>query len=424
LTYNELVIDTNILLSDGNALKKFGKHALNIPFVVLQELDKHKSSPGEVGLNARTTIKILDELRLKGSLKVGVPYLEGTVRVLLEVEDKTVSPDDQIIKSAVDLNALTDNVIVVSNDINLRVKASLFDLKAQGHSGKKIHIDDAAMFSGIAHEQVEPSVIDQLHAHGHVYLGNEKEYALNEFIHFINKTNDKHTAIGRVIDEGTVYRMRTIKEAYSIRPKNLEQSCALDLLMDIDVPLVTLMGLAGTGKTLIALAAALDLVLNQNQYEKLIIMRPPVPMGKDIGYLPGSLEEKMAVWLGPILDNFDMLMGERQKHSFEYLVNAGKIEVLPPTFIRGRSLAHSILFVDEAQSLSLHEAKTIVTRMHESSKLIMTGDVRQIDNPKLSSVDNGLSIIVDAFKSYDLAGHVTLTKCERGSLAALAAEVL
>jgi PhoH-like ATPase len=184
------------------------------------------------------------------------------------------------------------------------------------------------------------------------------------------------------------------------------------------------MGLAGTGKTLIALAAALDLVLNQNQYEKLIIMRPPVPMGKDIGYLPGSLEEKMAVWLGPILDNFDMLMGERQKHSFEYLVNAGKIEVLPPTFIRGRSLAHSILFVDEAQSLSLHEAKTIVTRMHESSKLIMTGDVRQIDNPKLSSVDNGLSIIVDAFKSYDLAGHVTLTKCERGSLAALAAEVL
>lgn len=416
----KLVVDTNVLLSDGSALKKLGQVEINIPFIVLQELDKHKTSPGEVGLNARTVIKSLDQLRTEGDLRKGVLNKEGALIRILPEQDKELTPDDQIIAAASEIK----DVLILSNDINLRVKASLKGISAEGYSGNGVDLDEVDSFTGVSELIVEPEVIDQLHANGTIYIPECEQYHPNEYIKFSDAYNKKHTAVGRVVDDVTIQKLKNIKSVFGLQPKNLEQSCALDLLLDIDIPLVSLMGLAGSGKTLISLAAALELVMNRQDYQKIVIMRPPIPMGKDIGYLPGGLEEKMRVWMGPIIDNFEMLMGDNNKFSLDYLLHSGLVEIAPPTFIRGRSIAHSVLLVDEVQSLTTHEIKTIVSRLHESSKLIMTGDVRQIDNPKLSAADNGFSKLVEVFKPYDLAGHITLTKCERGTLAQLAAELL
>lgn len=838
----DLVFDTNVLLSDGSAVRKFGNDRINIPFVVLQELDKHKTDPGDVGVNARTIIKFLDELRESGDLAEGVQILGGTtIRVIMgESEWTALHPDDQIISTARALQETSELPVgIVSNDINLRVKASLYGVPAEGHNGSKVHIDESRLFTGISHVDVDSHNIDELHMMDQIQLPEASSRFPNTFLHLRSPDNPRHTGVARVVGNGVIERLRAPKEVFGIRSKNLEQTCAFDLLLNEDIPLVTLMGQAGTGKTLVSLAAALECVLHKRTHQKVIIMRPPIPMGRDIGYLPGpqplsskivtpegwttmgevkpgsfvigrdgqptkvlgvypkgkketylittsdgtqtqccedhlwltktfedkkrgcegtvkstkeiistlftksgkpnhylprnepvhfskkelpiapytlgallgngsfssvggngrvcitstdneilgriaqevaslgcklsnygnsavynivskekkynnnparsvrltnlttgevrkyssvgraaiatqkdkstlasrceknlvvdnvlheflsdasewtnpirnkiaklgilgglsyekaipsqykystiedrtallqglmdtdgtikkngeasfittskklaedlievvrslggratlcsrdrvgedskiqnrtietkrvsyeftvslpkeinpfyvsrkaerhkctfvceprivsvekcgfeevqcimvdneehlyltndfivthnTLYDKMSVWMGPIIDNFELLLDSNSKSNFEHLVERGVIEIQPPTFIRGRSIMNSIVFVDEAQGLTQHEMKTIVTRMHESSKLIVTGDIRQIDNPRLSALDNGFSFLVEAFKPYDLAGHVTLTKCERSTLASLAAEIM
>lgn len=416
-----------MLLSDGSALKKFGKDRINIPFVVLQELDKHKTGPGDVGLNARMAIRVLDDLRQVGNLADGVKTAEGTtIRVIVEDDPWSSKPaDDQIIDVARTLKlASKHKVIIMSNDINLRVKASLLGVPSEGHNSNSINNDELDLYSGIIHLDVESNCIDQLHAVGQTTLQQTIGLNPNTFIHMRSTENEKHTGVGRVFADGVVEKITSQKEVFGIKSKNLEQTCALDILLDEELPLVTLMGVAGTGKTILGLAAALDLVLNKKEFKKLIIIRPPIPMGRDIGFLPGSLVEKMSVWMGPILDNFEVLLENHTRFNFEHLLDTGVIEIMPPTFIRGRSIMNSVVMVDEAQGLSQHEMKTIVTRMHETSKLIVTGDVRQIDNPKLSALDNGFSYLVEVFKPYEIAGHVTLTQCERSTLAALATQIM
>lgn len=424
----EVVIDTNVFLSDGAAIKKFGQTTINIPFVVLQELDKHKTDSGDVGLNTRLVIRFLEELRERGDLIKGVLTKEGSVvKVIPEIKQtkaKDMSADDMIIQTALDLAEKKD-VTLVSNDICLRVKASVKGLIAKGFNGNQKHADESELFTGLATINIDSAQINSLYSNGSLELEECKGLFPNQFVLFRDSVSEKHTAIARVAKDGVVNRVQNTKDVFGIKSKNLEQACAIDILMDPTIKLVTLMGMAGTGKTLISLATALELVLSKKEFDKLIIMRPPIPMGKDIGYLPGTLEEKMSVWLGPIYDNLETVMkGDNSKITLDYLINSGKVEVMPPTFIRGRSLQNSILLVDEAQSLTVHEVKTIATRMHESSKLILTGDVRQIDNTRLSAVDNGLAHIVEVFKNIDIAGHITLTKGERGTLAALAAELL
>lgn len=422
-----LVLDTNVLLTDGVALKKFGEARVNIPFVVIQELDNHKSDPGEIGLNARIVANLLDDLSLEGDLSKGVKIPEGgEIRVLLGSHlggDKV--PDEQIIDAAKELSKSEDlPVEIISNDTNLRIKARLSGVTATAFSGQHAHIEDDKIYTGISYLDVDGHYIDVLHGYGKVHIPQAQALNLNSFVHLRSTEDEKHTGIGRVVESGVVEKVVSYKNVFGIRPKNLEQTCVMNLLMDKSVPLVSLMGIAGTGKTLMALAAGLEQVIHQEQYERLVIIRPPIPMGKDIGFLPGSLREKLEVWMGPIVDNLEFLIKDSTKFNFDHLVDMGKIEVLPPTFLRGRSMANSYIILDESQSLNRHEMKTVITRVHESSKLITTGDIRQIDNPKLSAMDNGLSHMVEKFKPYAISGHVTLVKGERGTLASLAAEIM
>lgn len=406
-------------------MRKFKDSNINIPFVVLQEIDKHKNKPGETGLNARVCIRMLDELRQQGNLVEGVQLSQDSdsvVKVILHDALVDMQADDIIIEVAKTIGENQD-VLIISNDINLRVKASLVGVASEEHSTGKVAVDEGDINSGIVHLDVDSSVIDDIHTYGKVDIEGV-ELEPNCFVHLRSDINPRHTGIGRVDVDGVANKISVYKNVFGISSRNLEQACALDLLMDSDLPLVSLIGLAGSGKTLMALASALELILNRKEFQKLVIVRPPIPMGKDIGYLPGDLSEKLAVWMGPIVDNFEVLLQSHTRFNFDYLIEKGLIEIMPPTYIRGRSIMNSIMIVDEAQGLNQHEMKTIVTRMHESSKLVVTGDVRQIDSPKLSAVDNGLSYLIEKFRPYDLAGHVTLVTSERSSLAALAAEIM
>lgn len=416
------VLDTNVLLCDGAAFKKFDKANVVIPIGVLEELDKHKNDRGEVGLNARIAIRLLDEVKEKGSLMKGVKVKTGlTVSVHPHHTDEYV--DNQIVDIAAMLVEEGHKVVVVSNDINLRVKADARGVSSTKYSETSVG-DEGDIYSGIRLVKTSSLVINQLHAEGSTVVGAEAVLAPNEFVHLRAEENNDHTAIARLCKDGVVRKVRPPKEVFGISSKNMEQACALDALLDADIPLVTLMGKAGTGKTLIGLAAALEMVLVRRKYTRLIVLRPPIPMGKDIGYLPGSLEEKMDVWAGPIFDSLAFLAPSGGKQSVEALFSSGEIEIAPPTYIRGRSLHNCVVLVDEAQGLTPHEMKTIVTRMGQNSKLIVTGDINQIDSPQMSASDNGLTHLVERFRPEILSAHIKLTKSERSDLAARAAEIL
>lgn len=414
------VLDTNVILEDCNVLKNLENATVNIPLIVLKEIDNNKTQMGEVGFNARSFSKILDGLNFSSYNDI-IKYSDNlNIRFVTLPTANDLIPDDQIIEIAKNINNITNDVILLSNDINVRVKAKLAGLESKPYSKSNINKDD--LYTGIRNIYTDSLIIDSLHSHGSLSMDLD-DVSPNEYVHLISNQNEKHTALAKLGSNNTLFKVKSVKSITGIKPKNLEQACAIDLILNNEIALATLMGNAGSGKTLIALASALYLV-GSGQYQKLVIIRPPIPMGKDIGFLPGSLEEKMMVWMGPILDNLEMLEDGNKKLDIEYLLNAGALEIAPPTFIRGRSIANSIVLVDEAQSLTIHEVKTIVTRIHSSSKLIFTGDIRQIDNNKLSMTDNGFSQLVQAFKDQPLSGHITLNKCERSSLAEIASQIL
>lgn len=418
------VMDTNVLLTDGFILNKLDKLNVIVPLIVIQELDKHKTDAGETGLHARRAIRSLNELMLKGNLVEGVQAKDALFVKVIPSDDTDLTPDDQIIAIAKKLSTKTKKAKIMSNDVALRVKANIIGVASEEYKSGQMVQTDEDLFSGLKYLSVPGTMIDKLYQEGSLDI---PEYAgllqPHEFVNLRSEINDTHTALGRMCTDGKIRKLAKIKDTFGIHSKNVEQACALELLLDKNVPLVTLMGKAGTGKTLLALAACLELVVSKKEYQKIIILRSPIPMGRDIGFLPGTLEEKMDVWAGPIYDSLKVLMGDT-KHTLEYFMDQEIIEIGPPTFIRGRSLKDCIVLVDEAQSLSRHEMKTIATRMAENSKLIVTGDVYQIDNPQLSAVDNGFSHLVEKFKPEVLSGHMKLTKCERSDLAARAAELL
>lgn len=421
MSLETFVIDTNILIGDGNALKKIKCKEAIIPLIVVEELDKHKTSPGDVGLNARTAIKYLENAIQYGNLLTGVETDDGVkIRILNIPKIDGEKPDDTIIRTA---KSLKKKVTILSNDAHLRIKAHTEGVKAVKYN-KDLFDKEDGLYTGITTMEVSAEIINLLHVQGFIEMSIFKKLPLNSFVLLKSDENDKQTGVVRVVSEERAQKIAANKDVFGIRAKNLEQSCALDILMDDSVPLVSLVGMAGSGKTLIALAAGLELVVSKKAYKKLIIIKPPIPMGRDIGFLPGSAAEKMLAWAGPIIDNLDVLLNTNVRNNFEHLVDTGIIEVVPPTFIRGRSLNNSVIIVDESQSLTLHETKTLVTRVGDKSKMILTGDVHQIDNPKVSAEDNGLTEVVEAFRPYALAGHVTLNKCERSGLASLAATIL
>lgn len=426
------VIDTNVFIHRPDAIFSFRDSEIVIPVWVLEELDRLKNGPEERARNARSAIRIIDGIARKGSLSEGVriPDIDSVLRIELTYAEDSgfdldlTRTDNKIILCALQLHRQGKNVFFVSKDINARVKAIAIGLHGVDYEKQKINID--TLYSGFDEWEVSAEVYTQLEAEG-VYAP-EREFVDNQFVQ-VSVRGQKTFFLTRYSKAERVLRRLPPGSPLvtGIRPLNIRQQLAFDLLLDPSIQLVTLVGKAGTGKTLLAIAAGLSQVMEQKLYSRLLVSRPVIPMGKDIGYLPGGKDEKLANWMLPLFDNLDFLtsMGHSQNFkSADQLIKNKVIEIEALTFIRGRSLPKQFIIIDEAQNLSPHEVKTIVSRAGRDSKMVLTGDPYQIDNPYLDAGSNGLSYLVESFKGQSLFGHITLDKSERSPLAELAAELL
>lgn len=425
------IIDTNVLIHKPDAILSFRDNEVVIPLWVLEELDNLKSAGGEKGRNARRAVRFLDEMGKKGSLNEGVMMENGSIlRVELSYDQKIPfgfsleKPDNKILLAAVSLHQQGKRVFFVSKDINARVKAIALGLKAVDY--EKQTVDIRNLYTGVKDLDASEHIINELIEQGEVEW-KESLYP-NQYVVF-RKAHGEKSYITRYKQEKDklVLVKRPRRKVWGIKPLNPQQVIAFDLLLDDNVPLVTLVGKAGTGKTLLSIAAGLKKTHDTEIYNRLLISRPLVPMGKDIGYLPGDKEAKLKNWMQPLFDNLEYIIGSYKKANvtnIQELVNQNFIEIEALTYIRGRSLPHQFIIIDEAQNLSPHEVKTIVSRAGEGTKVVLTGDPFQIDTPYLDSNSNGLSYLVETFKANALAGHITLLKSERSDLAELAAEML
>jgi PhoH-like ATPase len=342
------------------------------------------------------------------------------------------SPDNRILRVARSLHDSGKHVIFISKDINLRLKADALGLKVMDFETRRTDGDNERNYNGYRKINLTDAELDKLYHTRQIPPGNIPELLTNEFALFASETREKHSAIARKRADNTITLLENREKVWNLSPRNKEQRMALDLLMDPDIPLVTLVGGAGTGKTLLALAAALQQTLHDNRYEKILVSRPIIPLGNDIGFLPGSKESKLASWMQPIFDNLEFLLGgeddkkgkSSSRLTADSLINAHKLDLEAITYIRGRSIPRQFIIVDEAQNLTPHEVKTIISRCGNDSKMVLTGDPAQIDNPYLDASGNGLSYTVDRLKGESIFGHITLTRSERSDLAALAARKL
>jgi PhoH-like ATPase len=443
-TKKNYILDTSVCLTDADAINKFDNNDIFLPLKVLEEIDKHKKRQDSVGINARRIIRTLDELRAVGSLQKGVRLGKG--KGILKVmtyedaekaefpEDLTKSvPDHIIIATGLYISAQYPRrkTILISNDINMRVICDSLGLMSQDYTSEEaVHSSDE-LYDGFSNILVDDQLIDLFYADEKIYLDEfdcTEPMFPNQYLLLTSNSNPKKTCLARFTDPQS-----PLKKIYNgsipdwnIKPRNKEQNFAIDMLMNPDIKLVSLIGRAGSGKTLCAIAAGLQQTIgmdkSKNLYSRLIVSRPVQPMGKDIGFLPGTMEEKMLPWLMPIQDNLKYLMGD--KSSLELYMEKGKIEIEALTYIRGRSISDAFVIIDEAQNLTRHEIKTIITRIGENTKIILTGDIEQIDNIYVNETSNGLAHAVENFKDYKIAGHITFRKGERSELATLASKVL
>lgn len=445
MTEKIYVIDTSVYLTDFSSLRAFEDNDIIIPFKVLEEIDKHKKRQDSVGSNARNIIRELDELRKLGSLQGGVSLGEGLGKVTARGYDEDLlppdwdkrDPDNMIVATALTVKKENPDCLVtlVSRDINLRVKCDSIGLATDDYQASQIIQSLDQIYSGEREMTVSDDIVDGFYRDEDVFLNpddfEEEMLNGNECLTLTSEINEKKTALARFKNFSTpLIRIPTKRNVWGIRPRNREQNYALDILMDPDISLVTLVGKAGSGKTLCAIAAGMQQTLDDHHmstqrsiYTRLIVSRPVEPLGKDIGFLPGTMEEKMAPWLKPIQDNLKYLMSDDRISLQEYM-DRGTIEVEALTYIRGRSIANAFIIIDEAQNLTKHELKTIVTRVGEGTKLVLTGDVEQIDNIYIDERTNGLTYAVEKMKEYEISGHITLKKGERSSIATLASKIL
>ncbi len=433
------VLDTNVLLHDPRSIFSFEDNDVVIPIVVIEELDKFKKGVDEIGRNARQVSRILDEYRMKGKLSQGVP-LEGGGNLRVELNHQSTESlpseliaakaDNRILATALNLKHDNLPVILVTKDTNLRIKADALGMTAEDYESDTITLDE--LYSGETELLVPPGAIDDFYTNGEMQPADPKPLP-NQFVLLKNSANESQTALARYSKQKNAFVpiAATKHGVWGITAKNKQQQFALDLLLNDDIRLVTLVGRAGTGKTLLALAAGLEKTIEVRSFQRLVVSRPVFPMGKDIGFLPGDIDEKLRPWMQPIRDNLDFLVGSsggpgrvKGKKDLQSLFDLGMIEVEPLTYIRGRSMPNQYLIVDEAQNLTPHEIKTIITRAGEGTKVVLTGDPYQIDNPYIDSSSNGLTYVVDRFKEEPIAGHITLVKGERSELAELAATLL
>jgi len=437
------VLDTNILLNNPASIFKFEDNDVVIPISVIEEIDTFKKDLSETGRNAREVSRILDRLRQRGTLSSGIKLFEGredsgSLFVYLghnpgilpdQLEDST---DNHILAIALTLQkqyGTGRKVLIITRDSNLRIKADAFGIAAEDFEADKVDISH--LFKGIRNVKVEAPLINEFYAKREIRL--PMELYPNEFVIMEDKEDANQFVYG-VFDphDGCVRMLDPHSEGvWGIYPRNLEQTFGLEALLDDNIKLVTLSGGAGTGKTLLAIAAGLSKVTDEDEYQKLLVARPIFPLGKDIGFLPGDLDEKLNPWMQPIYDNLELLLGggagtkhKRFSKSYQELINQGMLAVEPLTYIRGRSLPSQYFIVDEAQNLTPHEIKTILTRAGEGTKVVLTGDPYQIDNPYIDSENNGLTYVIERFRTERIAAHVTLQRGERSELATLAANLL
>ncbi len=454
------VLDTNVLLHDPQALTRFQDNQVVIPIEVVEEIDRFKRDPSEKGRNARQVSRLLDELRKLGNLAEGVPIngdSGGNLKVVfcrsetlrqLPPELKAGNGDNNILAVALEqrlqeVMGSEPPVVLVTKDTNLRIKADAVGLIAQDYTTDKV--DMADLYPGFCERWVSSEQMDQVKSGEGLVADTIPEQPspvsalqANEGVTLIDLAQPAHTLLTRY--NGRTGTLQPLQKSFKakmgrIQPRNREQSFALDLLLDPAVALVTLVGKAGTGKTLLALAAGLHLVADEHLYERLLVTRPVISLGKEMGFLPGDLEEKMAPWMQPIVDNLDFLLGGEDaqpvrggkrtpRSNWSDLKGMGLLEVEAISYIRGRSIPRQFMVVDEAQNLTPHEVKTIVTRVGEGTKIVLTGDPYQIDNPYVDAESNGLTWLVERFKGQLLSGHITLMRGERSELAELAANLL
>ena len=453
------VVDTNVLLSDPNSIFAFEENDVIIPMVVLEELDRHKSRPDEVGRNARQVTRSLDNLRERGSLTTGIKLKEGGTLTVAQLDPSWLTklptglqvdkPDNMIIAFAL----ASKGAILVSKDINVRIKCDSLGVKCEDYLKMRVTDNPEKFYKGVDVIELDEELIDRFYRTGeldlppHVLKGR-KLYP-NQIIVIKNVCDGQtiKSALTKCVDPlKPLVPIAKIEQAFGLKPRNKEQTFSLDLLFDDNIRLLTLIGPSGCGKTLLALAAGLEQLKGLGsphtaRYDKLIVTRPVQPVGKDIGFLPGTLEEKMEPWIAPIRDNLNFLMDSRRSRPrrkrptdekptgddnmyLKLMQERGLIEIEAITFIRGRSIPNAFIIIDEAQNLSMHELKTIITRVGDNTKIILTGDIEQIDNSHVDMYTNGLTCAIEKFKDHAIAGHVAFIKGERSELATLASRIL
>lgn len=437
------VLDTNVLLHDPYSIFSFKNNEVVIPAIALEEVDSKKRNMDEVGRNARQLSRIIDSLRERGKLHEGVPLDSGgTLRVELnhksfaKMKDSfaEMTNDNRIIAVALNLKmeeeqrGENNKVVLVSKDMLVRIKADALGVTAEDFlSDRVVEIDD--IYTGFSEISVNKEIIESFYENGELDCARlaATPFYPNQFIIMKDKLGSSASAVGKVTpDRQKVKRFSYEPEqVWGIRARNVQQHMAFELLLREDIQLVTMIGKAGTGKTLLSLAAGLLQTEDLGKYKKLVVARPIVPLGKDIGYLPGEKEEKLRPWMQPIYDNLEFLFNTKKQGELDQiLLGMGSIQVEALTYIRGRSIPDQFIIIDEAQNLTKHEVKTILTRVGERSKIVFMGDPQQIDHPYLDEYNNGLSYVVEKFKDVAISGHVKLVKGERSNLAQIAADLL
>jgi len=441
------IIDTNVVLFDPHAIFKFAEHDVVIPIVVVEEVDKFKRDQSENGRNARSFSRVIDELRAKGPLSKGIPikgggklYIDigGTERIPELPDLDMQKADNQMLAMAkrYSLSQKDKEIIFISKDINLRIKADACGIRAEDYEPSKFEVDD--IYTGSTTINVSGGLIDEFYAKRKLPFEpkeGERKLHPNQFVFIRDESNPNHTAIGRFDgpQNALIPVFKPAEGLWGVYPRNAEQAFSIDLLLNDEIKLVSLVGKAGTGKTLLAIAAGLSKTVDEGLYSRLLVSRPVMPMGHDIGYLPGTIEEKLNPYMQPIYDNIDFLFGVSSVSKTnrrgagkgtQELINQGLLSIEPLTYIRGRSIPNQFMIVDEAQNLTPHEIKTIITRAGEGTKIVLTGDTMQIDHPYLDSMNNGLAAVVECFKNEAIAGHVTMVKGERSKLSELATQLM
>src|SRR6476660_4106922 len=402
------ILDTNVLLHDPNSILSFQENNVLIPIEVIEEIDRFKRESTELGQNARTISRTLDSLRSLGRLSEGVSLPHGGhLRIVFYEKNGNGFPT------------------VGNNTVDSRIVG--IGLAAEDYETDRVLLKD--LYTGMLEKTVNADTMAQFRANGELDLNGSSTYYPNEYCTLIEETNPKRTALAKV--DLTGKKLLPIIDSregiWGIKPRNREQHFAFDALLDDRIKLVTLMGKAGTGKTLMAMAAGLKRTVLDREFRRLVVARPTIPVGKELGFLPGSLEEKLAPWMQPIHDALEMLsdlnMGHEHRRSGD-LMRSGSIVVEALSYIRGRSIANQFMIIDEAQNLTPLEAKTIITRVGHGTKIIFTGDPYQIDNPYVDSSSNGFNYIVSRFRGEAVAAHIEFQKGERSELAELAANIL